>query len=64
MQEAREMLHQVYTDRCLCDRSILQWHTVFVREGRQSAELIAHGGRWATVSTEVNMNTVAVAIRE
>ncbi len=28
LQEARETLHQVYTDRCLCGRSSLQWHTV------------------------------------
>ncbi len=64
LQETREMLHQVYTDKCLCDHPILRWHTVFARERCQSVELIPHGGRLATVCAEVNLNTVAVAIRE
>ncbi len=64
LQEDSCMLHQAYTDKYLCDRSILQWHTAFVREGHQSAELIPHGGRPAIVHTEVNVNTVTVAIRE
>ncbi len=38
------MLLQAYTDRCLCDRSILQWHTGFAREGHLLVELIPHGG--------------------
>ncbi len=58
------MLHQAYTDRCFCDRSILQWHTAFVRKRLQSVELIPHGGRPATVHIEVNVKIVAVAIRE
>ncbi len=40
LQETRKMLHQAYTDRCLCDRLILRWHTAFVREGHQSVEII------------------------
>ncbi len=64
LQETLEMLHQVYTNRCLCDRSILWWHTAFMREGCQSAELIPHDGRPAIMRTEVNVDTVAVAIRE
>ncbi len=35
-----------------------------MREGHQLTELIPHGGRPATVRTEVNVNTGAVAIRE
>ncbi len=58
------MLHQAYTDRCLCDRSILQRHTVFAREEHQLAELIPHGGRPAMAHTEVNVNKMVVAIRE
>ncbi len=78
------MLHQAYTNRCLCDCLILrwhsafaregcqlaelclilQWHAVFAREGCHLAELIPYGGRPVTVRTEVNVNTVAVAIRE
>ncbi len=64
LQETCEMLHQVYADRCLCDCSNLQWHAAFVEEGRQLAKLISHSCRLATVRTEVNVNTVAVAIRE
>ncbi len=64
LQETREMLHQAYTGRCLCDRLTLWWQTAFAREGHQSVELIPHSVRLAMVHTDVNVNMVAVAIRE
>ncbi len=63
-QKTRKMLHQAYTGRCLCDRSILRWHAAFAREGCPSTELIPHVGQPVTVHTKVNVNIVAVAIRE
>ncbi len=56
------MLHQAHTDRY--DRSILRWHTAFAREERHLVELIPQGGQLVTMCTEVDMNTVAVTIRE
>ncbi len=58
------MLHQAYIDRCLCDCSILGWHTAFTREGCQSAKLVSHDGQPAMVRTEINVNMMAVVIRE
>ncbi len=58
------MLHEAYTNRCLCGCLILWWHTAFAREGYQSAELIPYGGQPAIERTEVNVNTAAVAVRE
>ncbi len=37
---------------------------MFTRKGCKSVELIRHSSQPVTVRTEVNMNTVAVAIRE
>ncbi len=64
LQKTREMLHQAYTDKCVSGHLILRWHTAFAREECQSPELIPHGGWPAMAYTEVNVNTVAVAIRE
>ena len=57
------MLKQAYKEECLCRSAILRWHNLF-KAGRESFELIPHGGHPTTVRTEVNINTVSAIIQE
>ncbi len=64
--EAWQLLQQAYGDELVVKRRNVYLYEWFkkLKEGRTSTDLIPHGGRPSSSTTEINMNTIAAIVKE
>ena len=58
-----DYIRLAYGSQTIDRATIFRWYAL-LKGGRESVELIPHGGRPATASTEVNVNTIQALILE
>ncbi len=62
-QETIALLKKAFRDECLSNASIKKWHKEF-KDGRKSVHDAQWCGRWRTLVTKINTNTVASIIED